>query len=144
MSSSAAVAPLWRTALCSGAASPAAALAAALPLCRRLSAAASFATGTAASSASPTTEEVPVIIAGAGPTGLTTALLLAKYGVRSMVLEKSKTITDHPQAHFINMRCMEVFRSMGGAAAAVLAGLLGVEGWVAVLEWLGGWPGSCG
>lgn len=77
------VAPLLR-ALCS-AGSPAAVLAAAAPLVRRLSTA--VGRGDAAASAG---EEAPVLIAGGGPTGLTTALLLAKYGVRSVVLEKSK------------------------------------------------------
>lgn len=60
-------------------------------------------------------ESWPVVIAGGGPTGLTAALLLHKYGVRSVVLERAAALTDHPQAHFINMRAMEVFRTAGGA-----------------------------
>lgn len=93
------VAPLWR-ALCSSSAlaaagSPAAALAAALPLVRRLSSAASASAAGAGGSSSSAedaaaAEQWPVIIAGGGPTGLTTALLLAKYGVRSVVLEKNR------------------------------------------------------
>lgn len=129
MSCSAALAPLWRAALASGAAlggatSPAAALAASLPLARRLSTVAGAAAGAGLGG-----EEAPVIIAGGGPTGLTTALLLAKYGVRSVVLEKARTLTDHPQAHLINMRCMEVFRGMGGerGRACILACILCVS-----------------
>lgn len=54
----------------------------------------------------------PVVIIGAGPTGLTTALLLSKYNIPCLVVEKSPTLTTHPQAHFINHRTMEVFRSL--------------------------------
>lgn len=111
LAAASAAAPLWR-ALCPG--GPAsAAMAAALPLCRWLS---SVADAASTSGAAAAAEEVPVLIAGGGPTGLTTALLLAKYGIRSVVLERSRTLTDHPQAHFINMRCMEVFRGLGGEA----------------------------
>lgn len=103
------MAPLW-SALASGAlagagsSSPAAFLAAALPLCRRLhssalAAASAAAPGGAPAAAQAAPEEVPVVIAGGGPTGLTTALLLAKYGVRSVVLEKRQTLTDHPQVN---------------------------------------------
>jgi 2-polyprenyl-6-methoxyphenol hydroxylase-like FAD-dependent oxidoreductase len=53
-----------------------------------------------------------VIISGAGPTGLTSALLLAKYGVPSVVLERSSSLPNHPKAHCINQRTMEVFRGM--------------------------------
>ena len=111
-------APLWR-ALAAGtvAASPNA-------CCRRLYATAgpnagashSANAGATAAAAAAAPESWPVIIAGGGPTGLTTALLLAKYGVRSLVLERGRALTDHPQAHLINMRCMEVLRGLGGGA----------------------------
>ena len=54
----------------------------------------------------------PVAIVGAGPVGLTLALLLSKFGVRSTVLERLPAPSVHPQAHFINVRSMEVFRSI--------------------------------
>ena len=54
-----------------------------------------------------------VVISGAGPTGLTAALLLAKYGVPSVVLERGERLPDHPKAHCINQRTMEVFRGLG-------------------------------
>lgn len=72
-------------------------------------------------------DSAPVVIAGGGPTGLTTALLLAKLGVPSVVLERSRALTDHPQAHFINMRCMEVLRGLGGGQAAGLACTAGLD-----------------
>ena len=101
-------APLW-SALASGALAgagssiPAAILTAALPLCRRLHSSALAAAGDAAAAgaagaaAQAAPQEVPVVIAGGGPTGLTMALLLATYGIRSVVLEKRQTLTDHPQ-----------------------------------------------
>ncbi len=59
-------------------------------------------------------EEVPVAIIGAGPVGLTLSMLLARHGVRSIVLEQRLHATEHPQAHFINTRSMEIFREVGG------------------------------
>ena len=54
----------------------------------------------------------PVLIVGGGPVGLTLSLLLSKYGIRSRVLEKDTRLTDHPRAHFINTRTMEIYRSL--------------------------------
>ena len=64
----------------------------------------------AAVAAAPAT--TPVAIVGGGPVGLTLALLLSKLGVRSTVLERLPAPSVHPQAHFINVRSMEVFRSL--------------------------------
>ncbi len=61
--------------------------------------------------------EARVVISGGGPTGLTTALLLAKYGVPSVVLERGAALPNHPKAHCINQRTMEVFRGMRDSAA---------------------------
>lgn len=52
----------------------------------------------------------PVVIAGAGPVGLTLSALLSRYGVGNVVLEKKRELPKHPQAHFINCRSMEIFR----------------------------------
>jgi NADPH-dependent glutamate synthase beta subunit-like oxidoreductase len=41
--------------------------------------------------------DVPVIIVGAGPTGLTLSKLLSQLGVQSVVLERALTVTQHPQ-----------------------------------------------
>ncbi|KAL2641956.1 hypothetical protein R1flu_009543 [Riccia fluitans] len=60
--------------------------------------------------------KVPVLIVGAGPVGLTLSILLSKYGIRSMVVEKRTELSRHPQAHFINNRTMEIFRKMEGLA----------------------------
>ncbi|KAF6144059.1 hypothetical protein GIB67_037471 [Kingdonia uniflora] len=61
-------------------------------------------------------EVVPVLIVGAGPVGLVLSILLTKLGVKCAVMEKSKTFSQHPQAHFINNRSMEIFRKLGSVA----------------------------
>ena len=39
----------------------------------------------------------PVVIVGAGPTGLTLSKLLSQLGVESLVLERAPSVTKHPQ-----------------------------------------------
>ena len=41
--------------------------------------------------------DAPVVIVGAGPTGLTLSKLLSQLGVQSVVLERAQTVTKHPQ-----------------------------------------------
>lgn len=41
---------------------------------------------------------VPVLIVGAGAAGLATSALLAKYGVRSMLIEKRREVFIYPKA----------------------------------------------
>ncbi|KAM0987675.1 hypothetical protein ACFX2I_011699 [Malus domestica] len=62
---------------------------------------------------------LPVLIVGAGPVGLVLSILLTKLGVKCSVVEKSKTFSNHPQAHFINNRSMEVFRKLDGLAEEI-------------------------
>ena len=56
---------------------------------------------------------VPVLIAGGGPVGLTLSLELAHYGVKSIVAEKNPTTTRHPKMDLTNGRSMELFRQLG-------------------------------
>lgn len=62
---------------------------------------------------------LPVLIVGAGPVGLTLSLLLTKLGVKCGILERRKTFSLHPQAHFINNRSMEVFRKLDNLALEI-------------------------
>ncbi|KAJ4968259.1 hypothetical protein NE237_014960 [Protea cynaroides] len=64
-------------------------------------------------------EVLPVLIVGAGPVGLVLSIILTKLGVKCAVLEKSKTFSQHPQAHFINNRSMEVFRKLNDLAKEI-------------------------
>lgn len=63
----------------------------------------------------------PVAIVGAGPAGLTLSALLSKFGVPSILLERAPELPTHPQAHFINLRSMELMRhAFGGLDGKVL------------------------
>lgn len=67
------------------------------------------------------TSEIPVVIIGAGPTGLTTGLLLASYGVRSIILERNKVPLDIPRAIVLDdegARTLQIF----GADKTYVAG----------------------
>ena len=71
-------------------------------------------------------KEFPVVISGAGPTGLSAALFLARQGIRSLVVEKHPTTSLHPRARGLNVRTMELYRVAGlsgpiRAAGAALA-----------------------
>ncbi|CAG9312188.1 unnamed protein product [Blepharisma stoltei] len=54
-----------------------------------------------------------IIIIGAGPVGLTCSHLLGLSGIENVILEKQKKLSQHPSAHFLHSRTMEVFRDIG-------------------------------
>ena len=68
--------------------------------------------------------DVPVLVVGAGPAGMTTALLLSRLGIASRVVERRSGVQRAPAAHVVNARTFEIFRSVGvdmdaiGAACA--------------------------
>jgi 2-polyprenyl-6-methoxyphenol hydroxylase-like FAD-dependent oxidoreductase len=57
--------------------------------------------------------EVPVIVVGAGPVGLSLALGLARHGVRSVVLEKEPAHLPYSRALGVLPRTLEIFRAWG-------------------------------
>jgi 2-polyprenyl-6-methoxyphenol hydroxylase-like FAD-dependent oxidoreductase len=57
--------------------------------------------------------QVPVLIVGAGPAGLCSSILLARRGIRSLVVERHSSTSIHPKATAISTRTMELFRTWG-------------------------------
>ena len=62
-------------------------------------------------------KEVPVLIAGGGPVGMTLACELARRGIACMLVERNPTTTRHPKMDITNARSMELFRRLGLADA---------------------------
>jgi 2-polyprenyl-6-methoxyphenol hydroxylase-like FAD-dependent oxidoreductase len=58
-------------------------------------------------------EQVQVLIVGAGPGGLCLALLLLQQGIRPVVVERRQDISWYPRARNLNFRTMEVLRGLG-------------------------------
>ncbi len=98
------------------------------PLRRRAACRASSSSARPVLPAADAAEPVDVLVVGAGPVGLVTALLLAARGVPSTVVERRAHLPDgadadataagappppHPRAHVLNARTMEIFRAMG-------------------------------
>jgi putative polyketide hydroxylase len=54
--------------------------------------------------------EVPVLIAGGGPVGLSAAILLARRDIRALLVERHPSTTGHPKARGVNTRTVELFR----------------------------------
>ena len=57
--------------------------------------------------------EVPVLIVGGSLVGMSTAMLLGHYGVRSLAIERHRGTAIHPRAAQISQRTMEIFRTVG-------------------------------
>src|SRR5882672_3445271 len=67
--------------------------------------------------------DIPVLIAGGGPVGLTASLLLSQHGVRSLLVERHPGTAIVPKSRGINARTMEMFRQCGIEPAIRAAGL---------------------
>ena len=57
--------------------------------------------------------DTDVLVIGSGPTGATTALALATYGVDVHIISRTNWLADTPRAHITNQRAMEVLRDLG-------------------------------
>ena len=71
------------------------------------------------------TIDVPVLIVGAGPTGLLTANLLGTYGVECLVVERNACLADHPKAILLDDEGLRALQAAGLAqevTAKVIAG----------------------
>ena len=67
--------------------------------------------------------DTQVLIAGAGPTGLTLAVDLGKRGIRCTLIEQKEAPQFLPKMERCNARTMEIYRRMGLAAKIRSAGL---------------------
>ena len=57
--------------------------------------------------------EYPVLIAGGGLVGLSTAMFLAQHGISSVAIERLRGGSPVPRAAFFHMRTLEMFRAAG-------------------------------
>jgi putative polyketide hydroxylase len=67
--------------------------------------------------------DVPVLIVGGGPVGLTASLLLSQHSIRSLLVERHPGTATLPKARGINARTMEMYRQMGVETAIREAGM---------------------
>ncbi|MCJ1353703.1 MAG: hypothetical protein MMC33_003690 [Icmadophila ericetorum] len=58
-------------------------------------------------------QQTPVLIVGAGPVGLLTALNLARYGIKCTLVERNVEPTRWPKMDITNCRSMELLKQMG-------------------------------
>ncbi|MEV5240101.1 FAD-dependent monooxygenase [Streptomyces cinnamoneus] len=57
--------------------------------------------------------EVPVLIVGGGPVGLTARALLSRWGVQALLVEKHSELSPFPRSRLVNVRSMEIYRQLG-------------------------------
>jgi 2-polyprenyl-6-methoxyphenol hydroxylase-like FAD-dependent oxidoreductase len=69
-----------------------------------------------------TDSQNPILVVGAGPTGLTMACELARHGVPVRIVDKRPQIDPHCRATGIHSRTLEVFHDLGIVDEAVAAG----------------------
>jgi 2,4-dichlorophenol 6-monooxygenase len=68
------------------------------------------------------TYDTDVLVVGSGPAGGSAALLLATYGIRTLLVTKYGWLANTPRAHITNQRTMEVLRDLGVEAEARASG----------------------
>ena len=67
--------------------------------------------------------EIPVLIVGGGPVGLTASILLSHHGIESLLVERHPGTAVYPKARGINARTMEMYRQLGVEQGVRDAGL---------------------
>ena len=71
----------------------------------------------------------PIIIIGGGPVGLAAALELARFNIRSVLVEQRDTTSWHPKTRNMNTRTMEIARGWGRSVYERLRGIDTPDGW---------------
>ncbi len=66
---------------------------------------------------------VPVLIIGGGPIGLTASVLLSRFGIESLLVNRRPATSTHPRARFIDVRTTEILRQMDLADPVLATGL---------------------
>ena len=69
-----------------------------------------------------TLTETDVLIVGAGPTGLSAATLLARYGVKFRIIDKNAAAAEKSRALGVQARTLELWDKLGLAEGAVARG----------------------
>lgn len=80
----------------------------------------------------PTPITTDVIIVGAGPTGLTLACQLVRYGIDFVVVEKNEGVTPYSKALGVHARTLEIYEQLDLAKTAVERGT--IAGKIRLLE----------
>lgn len=70
----------------------------------------------------PETIKTDVLVAGAGPTGLSLACQFVRHGVEFVVVEKKEGVTPYSKAIGVQARTLEIYEQLGLARAAVEQG----------------------
>ena len=58
-------------------------------------------------------ESFEVVVVGAGPVGLVSAIQLGRAGIETLLLERRATFSTHPKSGGIHARTMEIYRQLG-------------------------------
>src|SRR5256886_8012420 len=71
-------------------------------------------------------ETVPVVIVGAGPTGLSAGNLLGLAGIDTLIIESNASLSDYPKAISLDDEGLRICQAMGLSSAgnnSVLSGI---------------------
>ena len=83
---------------------------------------------------------VPVCIIGCGPIGLAGALLLSRFGIDTLLVERRGEVNSHPRSRFVDTNTMELMRFLGLEKAVEKTGL-GPD-WTAYNRWFNALTGN--
>ncbi|TMW12550.1 FAD-dependent monooxygenase, partial [Alloalcanivorax gelatiniphagus] len=80
-------------------------------------------------------QNAPVVIIGAGGTGCTLALLLARYQIPSILVDRRSAPLRHPAAHVLNGRSFEIWSQYSPALADEIMALCPTEDEIGDITW---------